>query len=47
MMCHFNGQERTITCLRDLLNQAGWEPIAVHYDKPSLLSFQKVIAVPV
>jgi hypothetical protein len=47
MMCHFNGQERTITCLRDLLKQAGWELIAVHYDNPSLLSFQKVIAVPI
>jgi hypothetical protein len=31
----FNGQERTITYLRDLLDQAGWRLIAVHYDEPS------------
>jgi hypothetical protein len=36
MMGLFNGQERTITHLRDLLNQAGWKLTAVRYDKPSV-----------
>ena len=47
MMGILNGQERTITYLRDLLNQAGWKLTAVHYDAPSVLRFQKVIAVPI
>ncbi|KAH9994290.1 S-adenosyl-L-methionine-dependent methyltransferase [Russula vinacea] len=47
MMGLVNGQERTITYLRDLLNQAGWKLTAVHYDAPSVLRFQKVIAVPI
>jgi hypothetical protein len=47
MMAFFNGQERTTTNLRDLLNQAGWKLIAVHYDKPSMAKNQKVIAVPI
>jgi hypothetical protein len=37
--------ERTITHLRDLLNQAGWKLTAVHYDKPS--EKQISIAVPI
>ena len=45
MMC--NGKERTITDLRDLLNQAGWKLTAVYHDAPSFVRFQKVIAVPV
>ena len=46
MMSFFNGQERTVTYLRDLLNKAGWKLIAVHYDKPSVRRYQKAIAVP-
>jgi hypothetical protein len=47
MMGYFNGQERTITYLRDLLDKAGWKLTAVHFDEPSVRRFQKVIAVPV
>ncbi|KAH9993416.1 S-adenosyl-L-methionine-dependent methyltransferase [Russula vinacea] len=47
MMCLANGQERTITYLRDLLNQAGWKLTAVHYDEPSVRRYQKAIAVPI
>ncbi|KAF8467041.1 S-adenosyl-L-methionine-dependent methyltransferase [Russula ochroleuca] len=39
MMGFFNGQERTITYLRDLLDQAGWKLTAVHYDEPSVRRF--------
>jgi hypothetical protein len=46
-MGFFNGKERTITYLRDLLNQAGWKLIAVHYDPPSVRRYQKVIADPI
>ncbi|KAI9443140.1 O-methyltransferase [Lactarius indigo] len=41
-----NGQVRTITALRSLLDQAGWKLIAVHHDAPSVVKFQKAIAVP-
>jgi hypothetical protein len=47
MMGLFNGQERTITYLRDLLNTAGWKLISVHYDKLSARRYQKVVAVPI
>lgn len=47
MMSFFNGKERTVTYLRDLLKQADWKLIAVHHDKPSVIRFQKVIAVPI
>jgi hypothetical protein len=47
MMGLFNGQERTITYLRDLLNTAGWKLISVHYDKPSARRYQKAVAVPI
>jgi hypothetical protein len=47
MMCFFNGQERTITYFRDLLKQGGWKLNAVHYDTPSVVRFQKVVAVPI
>ena len=47
MMCLANGQERTITYLRDLLDQAGWKLTAVHYDEPSVRRYQKAIAVPI
>lgn len=48
MMSYYNGQERTITAyLRDLLNQAEWKVIAVHRDPPSVIRYQKVIAVPI
>jgi hypothetical protein len=46
MLGFVNGQERTITALRSLLDQTGWKPIAVHHDAPSVARFQKVIAVP-
>ncbi|KAF8262641.1 S-adenosyl-L-methionine-dependent methyltransferase [Lactarius quietus] len=46
MLGLFNGQERTITALRSLLDQAGWKLIAVHYDVPSVMRYQKAIAVP-
>ena len=46
MMGFLNGQERTITYLRDLLDQAGWRLISVHHDKPTAIRFQKAIAVP-
>jgi hypothetical protein len=47
MMGFFNGKERTITYLRDLLKQADWKLTAVHYDKPSVFRFHKVVAVPI
>ena len=47
MMSVFNGQERTITCLCDLLNQAGWKLISVHEDKPSARRYQMAIAIPI
>ncbi|KAI9440862.1 S-adenosyl-L-methionine-dependent methyltransferase [Lactarius indigo] len=46
MLSLFNGQERTIMALRNLLDQAGWKLIAAHRDAPSVSRFQKVIAVP-
>ncbi|KAH9054234.1 O-methyltransferase [Lactarius vividus] len=46
MLGLFNGQERTITGLRSLLDQAGWKLIAVHHDAPSVVRMQKAIAVP-
>jgi len=47
MLSVLNGQERTITQFRDLLNQAGWKLTAVHYDSLSVRRFLKVIAVPI
>ncbi|KAH9054233.1 S-adenosyl-L-methionine-dependent methyltransferase [Lactarius vividus] len=46
MLGFFNGQERTITALRSLLDQAGWKLIAVHHDAPAVARFQKSIAIP-
>ena len=46
MLCLFNEQERTITALRGLLDQAGWKLIAVHHDAASVAKFQQVIALP-
>lgn len=46
MLSLFNGQERTITHFRDLLNRAGWKLTAVHYDSLSARRYQKVVAVP-
>jgi hypothetical protein len=46
MMALHNGKERTITHLRDLLNQAGWKLISVHHDRPTAIRFGKAIAVP-
>ena len=47
MMVFFNGLERTITHYRDLLKQAAWKLETVHYDTPSVMRFQKVVAVPI
>ena len=47
MMGLFNGQERTITYLRDLLDKGGWKLISVRCDKPSARSYQKAIAIPI
>jgi hypothetical protein len=47
MMNLINGQERTITCLRDLLDRSGWKLTAVNHDEPSMRRYQKVIAVPI
>ena len=41
-----NGEVRSITALRSLLDQAGWKIITVHRDPPSVARFQKVTAVP-
>jgi len=46
MMSYFNGKERTVTQLRDLLKQAGWKLIAIHHDTPSAVGYQKTIATP-
>lgn len=45
-MSFFNGKERTVTYLRDLLKQADWKLTAVYRDGPSAMRFQKVVAVP-
>jgi len=47
MLSLFNGQERTVTHFRDLLNRAGWKLTAVHYDSLSVRRYQKVVAVPI
>ena len=46
-MSLFNGQERTVTYLRDLLSKAGWKLVAVHYDKQSIRRYKKAISVPI
>ena len=46
MTC-LNGQERTITYFRELFKQAGWKLSSVHYDGPSVVRYQKVVAVPI
>ena len=48
MLAFANGRERTVTDLRDLLNQAGWKLTAVHRDtsSESAAIFGKAIAVP-
>ena len=46
MMVLHNGNERTITQLRDLLDQTGWKLIAAHHDTSSAIKFGKVIAIP-
>ena len=45
-MALFNGQELTVTHLRDLLDQAGWKLSAVHYDRLSAVNYRKAIAIP-
>jgi len=47
MMGYLNGQERTITYLRDLFKQAGWKLVAVNHDAASVIRFQKIIAIPI
>jgi hypothetical protein len=47
MMCFFNGQERSVTYLRDLFAQSGWKLVAVHYDTPTAIWYQKAVAVPI
>jgi hypothetical protein len=47
MLSVLNGQERTITQFRDLLDRAGWKLTAVHYDSLSARRYQKVVAVPI
>jgi hypothetical protein len=46
MMGFGNGQERTVAYLRDLLAQASWKLIGVHYDTPAAIKYQKAVAVP-
>jgi len=46
MMGFFNGKERTVTQLRDLLEEAGWKLIAIHRGTLSAIGYQKVIATP-
>ncbi|KAH9971123.1 S-adenosyl-L-methionine-dependent methyltransferase [Lactifluus volemus] len=46
MMGFLNGQERSVTYLRDLFSQSGWKLSAVHYDAPTALWYQKVVAIP-
>ncbi|KAI0260059.1 S-adenosyl-L-methionine-dependent methyltransferase [Gloeopeniophorella convolvens] len=46
MMGYYNGQERTVTYLRDLLEKAGWDLISVQHDAPTQIRHTKVIAVP-
>jgi hypothetical protein len=46
MMGYFNGKERTVTQLCDLLKQAGWKLIAIHYDTLSAIGCQTAIAAP-
>ncbi len=46
MLGLFNGQERTVTALRSLLDEAGWKLVAVHYDAESAPKFLKTVAVP-
>jgi hypothetical protein len=47
MMGFVNGQERTITYLRDLFKQGGWKLSFVHYNSPAAIRFQNVVAVPI
>jgi hypothetical protein len=47
MMGFYNGQERTVTYLRNLLDKAGWKLVAVHHDTPTVIRYQKAVAVPI
>jgi hypothetical protein len=47
LLGYLNGQERPITYFRDLFKQAGWKLSSIHYDAPSVLRFQYVVAVPI
>ena len=46
MIALFNGQVRTITSFRSLLDKTGWKLITVHHNAPSGMLFQRVTAVP-
>ena len=45
MMASLNGQERTITEMRSLLEETGWKLVAIHLGSSSAFSVDKVIAV--
>ena len=47
MLGLLNGQERTVTALCSLVDKAGWKLIAVHHNTPSMVRFQRAIAVPI
>ncbi|TFY78717.1 hypothetical protein EWM64_g5297 [Hericium alpestre] len=47
MMALLNGQERTITHVRNLLEQTGWKLVQVYHGSPFAMTNQKAIAVPV
>jgi hypothetical protein len=46
MMAFFNGKERTITDVRELLGEAGWKLTDVYRDTSLENMFGKVVAVP-
>jgi hypothetical protein len=46
MMTLFNGQERTVLQLRELLAEGGWKLVEVYYGNPFSMGQSKAIAVP-
>ncbi|KAJ7183858.1 S-adenosyl-L-methionine-dependent methyltransferase [Mycena filopes] len=46
MMSLFNGQERTVLQLRELLKESGWKLVEVYYGDPFSVGQSKAIAVP-
>lgn len=47
MMVTLNGKERTITEIRNLMEQTGWKLVQIHQGTASAFSTQKAIGVPV